>query len=72
MNDHIDSEVFSNGDLTLKEYLESLIKSYQEKRVYLSTVYELLGLDNNLAGYTYSNYYWEKDKDGNMTDLYLF
>lgn len=71
MNDRIDSEAFSNGDLTLKEYLESLIKSYQEKRVYLSTVYELLGLDNNLAGYTYSNYYWEKDKDGNMTDLYL-
>lgn len=74
MNDHIDSEVFSNGDLNLKEYLESPIKSYQEKDtfiLYLSTVYYLLGLDNNLAGYTYSNFHWEKDKDGNMTDLYL-
>lgn len=66
MNGHIDFEVFPNGGLDLKEYLESLTDI-----LYLSTVYELLGLDNNLAGYTYSNYYWEKDKDGNMTDLYL-
>ena len=55
MNDHIDSEVFSNGDLTLKEYLESLIKSYQEERVYLSTVYVLFWVDNCLGGWSYCN-----------------
>lgn len=74
MDSHIDFEVFPNGYLDLKEYLESLTNSYQEKDtfvLYLSTVYELLGLDNNLAGCTYSNFHWEKDKDENMTDLYL-
>ena len=40
-------------------------------RLYLSTVYELLGFDKGWAESLYSSFYWEKDKDGNMTDLYL-
>ena len=74
MNGHINFEGFPNGDLDLKEYLESLNNLNQEDntfKLYLSTVYELLGLDDNLTGCTYSNFHWEKDKDGNMTDLYL-
>ena len=42
-------------------------------RLYLSTVYELLGLLSDFDKWTnrYSCYYWEKDKDGNLTDVCL-
>lgn len=39
-------------------------------RLYLSKVYEMLGFDRFIAN-KYSGYYWEKDKDGNVTDYYL-
>lgn len=40
-------------------------------RLYLSTVYELLGFENTWSGSQYSKYYWEKDKYGNITGSYL-
>ena len=39
-------------------------------RLYLSKVYKMLGLDICIAN-RYSCYYWEKDKDGNLTDVCL-
>ena len=40
-------------------------------RLYLSTVYELLGFGKPWAGSPYSKYYWEKDEYGNITSSYL-
>lgn len=39
-------------------------------RLYLSTVYTLLGFDDSVAN-RYIGYYWEKDKDGNITNVCL-
>lgn len=50
--------------------LTEIIKYEWRYRLYLSKVYEMLGLDSS-EGIRYSDYYWEKDKDGNITDYYL-
>ena len=55
------------------EFIDELtvtIKYEWRYRLYLSTVYEMLGFDSFIAN-RYSGYYWEKDKDGNVTDYYL-
>ena len=50
--------------------LTETIKYEWRYRLYLSKVYEMLGFDSFMAN-LYSGYYWEKDKDGNITDYYL-
>ena len=50
--------------------LTEMIKYEWRYRLYLSKVYEMLGFDSFIAN-QYSGYYWEKDKDGNITDCYL-
>ena len=50
--------------------LTETIKYEWRYRLYLSKVYEMLGFDSCMAN-LYSGYYWEKDKDGNITDYYL-
>ena len=55
MNDYIDFEDFPHGP----EFYGDL----DQNRVYLSTIYELLGLDNALTGSTYSNFYWDIDEE---------
>ena len=55
------------------EFIDELtetIKYEWRYRLYLSKVYEMLGFDSFIAN-RYSGYYWEKDKDGNITDYYL-
>ena len=55
------------------EFVDELteITKYEWRyRLYLSKVYEMLGFDRFIAN-KYSGYYWEKDKDGNVTDYYL-
>ena len=56
------------------EFIDGLteITKYEWRyRLYLSKVYEMLGYDSLIAPSRYSGYYWEKDKDGNITDYYL-
>ena len=50
--------------------LTETIKYEWRYRLYLSTVYEMLGFDSVKAN-RYYGYYWEKDKYGNDTDCYL-
>ena len=50
--------------------LTETIKYEWRYRLYLSKVYEMLGFDSFMAD-LYSGYYWETDKDGNITDCYL-
>lgn len=50
--------------------LTETIKYEWRYRLYLSKVYEMLGYDSLIQN-RYSGYYWEKDKDGNLTDYYL-
>ena len=50
--------------------LTEIIEYEWRYRLYLSKVYEMLGLDSS-EGIRYAGYYWEKDKDGNITDYYL-
>ena len=50
--------------------LTEIIKYEWRYRLYVSKVYEMIGLDSFMAN-EYSDYYWEKDKDGNITDYYL-
>ena len=50
--------------------LKEIIKYELRYRLYVSKVYEMLGFDSFIAN-RYSGYYWEKDKDGNITDYYL-
>ena len=55
------------------EFVDELteITEYEWRyRLYVSKVYEMLGFDSFMAN-RYSGYYWEKDKDGNITDYYL-
>ena len=55
------------------EFIDELtetIKYELRYRLYLSKVYEMLGFDSFIAN-RYSGYYWEKDKNGNITDYYL-
>lgn len=55
------------------EFIDELtetIKYEWRYRLYLSKVYEMLGFDSFIAN-RYSGYYWEKDKDGNITNYYL-
>lgn len=56
-----------------REFIDELtetIKYEWRYRLYLSKVFEMMGFDN-LTANRYSGYYWEKDKDGNVTDYYL-
>lgn len=50
--------------------LTELTKYEYRYRLYLSTVYKLLGYDDSVAD-RYRSYYWEKDLNGNFTDYYL-
>ena len=50
--------------------LTETIKYEWRYRLYLSKVYKMLGFDSFIAN-LYSGYYWEKDKDGNITNYYL-
>ena len=50
--------------------LTEMIKYEWRYRLYLSKVCEMLGFDN-FTSRLYSGYYWEKDKDGNITDYNL-
>ena len=50
--------------------LTEIIEYEWRYRLYVSKVYEMLGFDSFMAN-RYSGYYWEKDKDGNITDYYL-
>ena len=50
--------------------LTEIIKYEWRYRLYVSKVYEMLGFDNFTAN-KYSDYYWEKDRDGNITDYHL-
>ena len=55
------------------EFIDELtetIKYEWRYRLYLSKAYEMLGFDSFIAN-RYSGYYWEKDKDGNITNCYL-
>lgn len=59
-----------------REFIDDLteVVTYEIRyRLYLSTVYKLLGLLDSFDKWTnrYSEFYWEKDKDGNLTDVYL-
>ena len=56
-----------------REFIDELtetIKYEWRYRLYLSKVYEMLGFDGLIAN-RYSGYYWEKDKDGNVTEYHL-
>lgn len=56
-----------------QEFIDDLteITTYEFRyRLYLSTVYSLFGLDDSVAN-RYADYYWEKDKDGNITNVCL-
>ena len=46
--------------------LTEIIKYEWRYRLYVSKIYEMLGFDSFMAK-KYSGYYWEKDKDGNIT-----
>ena len=50
--------------------LTEIIKYEWRYRLYLSKFYEMLGFDSFFTD-KYSGYYWEKDKDGNITDYHL-
>ena len=50
--------------------LTEIIEYEWRYRLYVSKIYEMLGFDSFMAN-RYSGYYWEKDKDGNITDYYL-
>lgn len=50
--------------------LTEIIEYEWRYRLYLSKVYEMLGLDSS-EEIRCSVYYLEKDKDGNITDYYL-
>ena len=50
--------------------LTEIIKYEWRYRLYISKVYEMLGFDSFTAN-KYSDYYWEKDRDGNITDYHL-
>ena len=50
--------------------LTEIIKYEWRYRLYVSKVYEMMGFDSLIAN-RYSGYYWEMDKDGNVTDCYL-
>ena len=55
------------------EFIDDLTEviTYEYRyRLYLSKLYKMLGYNAIIAN-RYSGYYWEKDKDGNMTDVYL-
>ena len=55
------------------EFIDELteITKYEWRyRLYLSKVYEMMGFDSLIVN-RYSGYYWEMDKDGNVTDCYL-
>ena len=55
------------------EFVDELteITKYEWRyRLYLSKVYEMMGFDSLIVN-RYSGYYWEMDKDGNVTDCYL-
>lgn len=55
------------------EFIDELtetIKYEWRYRLYLSKVYEMMGFDSLIVN-RYSGYYWEMDKDGNVTDCYL-
>ena len=55
------------------EFIDELTETIEYElryRLYLSKVYEMLGFDSFIAN-RYSGYYWEKDKNGNVTDYYL-
>lgn len=55
------------------EFIDELTETIKYEcryRLYLSKVYEMLGFDSFMTN-RYSGYYWEKDKDGNITDYYL-
>ena len=56
-----------------REFVDELteITKYEWRyRLYISKVYEMLGFDSFTAN-KYSDYYWEKDRDGNITDYHL-
>lgn len=56
-----------------REFADELteITKYEWRyRLYLSKVYEMMGFDSLIVN-RYSGYYWEMDKDGNVTDCYL-
>lgn len=53
----------------IDELTESIKYEYRY-RLYVSTVYILLGYDKFIAN-QYKNYYWEKDLEGNYTECYL-
>ena len=53
-----------------REFIDDLteICTYEIRyRLYLSTVYSLLGFDDSIANRYIG--YWEKDKDGNITNV---
>lgn len=56
-----------------REFIDDLteVTTYEFRyRLYLSTVYRMLGFDDFMV-LRYTGYYWEKDKDGNITSEYL-
>lgn len=56
-----------------REFIDDLteVTTYEFRyRLYLSTVYRMLGFDDSVAN-RYIGYYWEKDKDGNITNVCL-
>ena len=51
-----------------REFIDELTETIKYEcryRLYLSKVFEMLGLASSIAN-LYSGYYWEKDKDGNI------
>ena len=50
--------------------LTEIIEYEWRYRLYVSKVCKMLGFDS-FAADRYSGYYWEKDKDGNITDYHL-
>ena len=50
--------------------LTEIIEYEWRYRLYVSKIYEMLGFNSFMTN-RYSGYYWEKDKDGNITDYYL-
>lgn len=54
------------------EFIDELtetIKYEWRYRLYLSTLYKRLGLFDSYTAILYSSYYWERDKNGNITEL---
>ena len=50
--------------------LTEIVKYEWRYRLYLSKVYEILGFNDSIQN-RYCDYYWEKDKNGNITYSYL-